>query len=85
MIVTSRAASRTPRPAIVSASAAASPRRSRRAVSSMSTSVPENSPPTEKPCTRRSSTRAIGAATPIVACVGSSAITAIGMLIITTE
>jgi hypothetical protein len=85
MIVTSRAASMTPRLAMLAANAAPRPRRSRRAVSNMSTYVPDDSPPTEKPCTRRRSTSAMGAAAPIEACVGSSPITTIAMLIITTE
>lgn len=51
----------------------------------MSTYVPDDSPPTEKPCTRRRSTSAMGAAAPIEACVGSSPISTTAMLIITTE
>lgn len=51
------------------------PRRSRVAASDMYVADVPYSPPVANPCTRRASTRTTGAATPIVACDGTSAIT----------
>lgn len=67
-------ASNCPAGAPVCGHEAQNPRRRASPCSDTSSTAPPHSPPSAKPCTRRSTVSSTGAAVPTVACVGSSPI-----------